>query len=93
MLSKLRYKTNVESSDPGSNAAKAAQEGRFPAMVEQIENQMNFPVRQQGNSFNSPIEQVEGRGADKVNVSILFSIISNEFQALVQKIKSQGVII
>ena len=79
MLSKLRYKTTVESSDLGSNAPKAAQEGGFPAMVEQIENQMNFPVRQQGNSSNSPIEQVEGRGADKVNVSILFSINSNEF--------------
>ena len=48
-------------------------------MVEQIEKLMNSLVRQQGIPSNSPIEQVEGMGASNVNVSILFSINSNEF--------------
>ena len=50
---------------------------------------MNSPVRQQGNPSNKPIEQVEGRGASNVDVPILFSDNFNEFQALIQEIKSQ----
>ena len=53
-------------------------------MMEQIENRMNSPIRQQRNPSNSPIEQVEGRGAGNVDVPILLSINSNEFQALMQ---------
>ena len=62
------------------------------AMVEQIENLMNSPVQQQGNPSNNPIEQEKGRGADNVDVPILFSLNSNEFQALMQELKSEQVI-
>ena len=50
--------------------------------VQQIENLMNSPVRQGGNPSNSPIEQVERRGAGNVNVPIIFSNNFNVFQAL-----------
>ena len=50
---------------------------------------MNSPVQRQGNQSNNPIEQVEGRGASIVDVSILFSLNSNEFQALMQELESQ----
>ena len=53
---------------------------------------MNSPMRQQGNPSNSLIEQVEGRGAGNVDVLILFSNNSNEFQAFMQEIKSHRVI-
>ena len=53
---------------------------------------MNSLVRQQGNPSNNPIEQVEGRGAHNVDVPILFSNNSNEFQAFIQEIKSRGMI-
>ena len=56
--------------------------------MEQIENLMNSLVRQQGNPSNNLIEQVERRGACNVDVPILFSNNSNEFQALIQEIKS-----
>ena len=92
MPPKLRNKIIVESSDSGSDAAEATQEGRVPALVEQIENLINSSVQQQGNPSNNPIEQVEGRGAGNVDVSIIFSINSNEFQALMRELKSQRVI-
>ena len=38
------------------------------------------------------MEQVEGRGKGNVNVPILFSNNFNEFQALMQEIKSLGMI-
>ena len=60
--------------------------------MEQIENLMNSPVRQQGNPSNNPIEQVEERGAGNLDVPILLSNHSNKFQALIQEIKSQRVI-
>ena len=53
---------------------------------------MNFLVRQQGNRSNNPIEQVEGRGTGNVDVPIIFSNNSNEFQAFMQEIKSQRVV-
>ena len=84
MQPKLRSKTIVESLDSGSNTVEVAREGRVLALVEHIENLMNSPVRQQGNPSNSPIEQVEGRGASNVDVPILFFNNSNKFQALVQ---------
>ena len=92
MPPKLRSKTTVESLDLGSDVVEAAQEERVSTMVEQIENMMNSLLRQQGNPSNSLIEQVEGRGVGNVDVSILFSINSNEFQALMQELKSQLVI-
>ena len=49
---------------------------------------MNSSVRQQGNPSNNLIEQVEGRGAGNVEVPILFSNNSNEFQAFMQELKS-----
>ena len=59
MPPKLKSKTTVESPNSRSDVAEAAQEGRVPTLVEQIENLMNSPVRQQGNPSNYPIEQVE----------------------------------
>ena len=53
---------------------------------------MNFPVRQQGNPSNNLIEQVEGRGIGNVDVPILFSNNSNEFQAFMQELKSHRAI-
>ena len=76
---KLRSKTTIESSDSGFDAAEAAQEGRVLALVEQIENLLTSLVRMQGNPSKNPIEQVRVRGADNVDVLILFSINSNEF--------------
>ena len=89
MPPKLRTKTTIEFPDSRSNATMAAYEGRVLALVEQIENLMNSPVRQQGNPFNNLIEQVEGKGACNVNVPIIFSNDFNEFQAFMQEIKSQ----
>ena len=60
--------------------------------MEHIENLMNTPIRQQGNPSDIPIEQVEGIGAGNVDVPILFSNNFNEFQALIQEIKSQRMI-
>ena len=88
----MRNKIIVESSDSGSDAAEATHEGRVPALVEQIENLINSSVQQQGNPSNNPIEQMEGRGVGNVDVFILFSINSNEFQALMRELKSQRVI-
>ena len=85
MPPKTRSKTTAESPNSGSDAVEAAREGRLPTLVEQTENIMN--------SSNNPIEQVEGRGADNVNMPILFSNIFNEFQALMQEIKNQQMII
>ena len=82
MPPKLWSKITVESLDSGYDAAEVTQEGRFPALVEHIENLMNSLVQQQGNPSNNPIEQVEGRGAGNVDVPILFYLTSNEFQAL-----------
>ena len=56
---KLKSRTVVESPNLGSVAAEATHEGRVLALVEQIENLMNSPVRQRGNLSNNPIEQVE----------------------------------
>ena len=56
--------------------------------MERVENLMNSPMKQQGNPSNNPIEQVEGRGTGNVDVPILFSLNSNEFQALMQELKS-----
>ena len=53
---------------------------------------MNSLVRHQGNLSNSPIEQVEGRGAGNVDVLIIFFNNFNDFQALMQEIKGQQVI-
>ena len=53
---------------------------------------MNSLVRQQGNPSNNSVEQVEGRSAGNVDVFILFSNNSNEFEALIQEIKSHRVI-
>ena len=89
MPPKLRSKTTIEFSDSRFDAAEAAQEGRVPALVEQIENLMNSPMRQQGNPSNNPIKQVEGRGVGNVDVPILFSNNSNEFKAFMQEIKNQ----
>ena len=89
MLSKLRSKTTIESLDSRSDDVKVAQEGRVLVMMEQIENRMKSPIQQQGNLSNSPIEQVEEWGVGNVDVSILLSINSNEFQVLVQELKSQ----
>ena len=60
--------------------------------MEQIKNLMNSPVKQQRNPSNNPIEQVEGRGAGNVDVPILLFLNSNEFQALMQELKGQRVI-
>ena len=87
MLLKLRSKTTIESSDSGSDVAEVAQAGKVPTLVEQIENLMNSPLRHQGNPSNYPIEHVEGRGAGNVNVPILFSNNSNEFQAFMEELK------
>ena len=92
MPPKLRRKTTVESPDSGSDVAEAENDGRVLALMEQIENLMNSLVRQQGNPSNNPIEQVEGRGAGNVDVHILFSNNFNEFKALMQEIKSQGMV-
>ena len=46
MPPKLRSKTTVESSDLGYGVVEATHEGRVLALVEQIENLMNSPVRQ-----------------------------------------------
>ena len=89
---KLRSKTTVESPDSGSNIVEAAQEGRVLALVEQIENLMNSLVQQPMNPSNNPIEKVEGKGVGNVDVAILFSLNSNEFQAHMQELKSQRVI-
>ena len=88
MPPKLRSKTIVESLDSGSDAVEATHEGRVPALVEQIENLMNSPVQRQGNPSNNPIKQMEGRGAGNVDVPILFFLNSNEFQALMEELKS-----
>ena len=88
MPPKLRSKETIESSDSGSGVVKATQDGRVLALVEQIKNLMNSLVRQQGNPSNNPIEQVEGRGIGNVDLPILFSNNSNEFQAFMQEIKS-----
>ena len=56
------------------------------------QNLMNSPMRQYGNPSNFPIEQVEGRGVGNVDVPILLSINFNEFQALMQELKRQQVI-
>ena len=85
MPPKLSSKTTVESMDSGFDVAKAAQEGRVPALLEQIENLMNSSEKQQVNPSNNPFEQVEGRGIGNVDVPILFSINSKEFQALMQE--------
>ena len=45
-----------------------------------------------GDPSNNLIEQVEGRGTCNVDVPIVFSNNSSEFQALLQEIKSQRVI-
>ena len=66
MPPKLRSKTTIESPDSGSDAVEAAREGRVPDLVGQIDNLMNYPVRQQGNPSNNPIEQVGGRVSDLV---------------------------
>ena len=79
MPPKSRSKTTVESPDSGSNATKAAWEGRVVALVEQIENLMNSLVRHQRNPSNNLIEQVEGRGACNVDVPIIFSNDFDEF--------------
>ena len=79
MPQELRSKTTIESLDSGYDATEVAQEGRLPALMEKIENLMNYPVRQQGNPSNNPIEQVEGRGAGNVDVPIIFYNNSNEF--------------
>ena len=50
---------------------------------------MNSPMQLQGNPSNNPIEQVEGKGASNVDVSIIFSINSNELHAFMQELKSQ----
>ena len=91
MPPKLRSKVIKESLDSGSEAAKAAHEGRVPTLVEQIKNLMNYSVRQQGNPSNNLIEQVGGMGACNVDVPILFSNNFNEFQALMQEIKHHRV--
>ena len=75
----LRSKATLESSNSGSDAVEAAQEGRVLALVEHIENLMNSPVQQQGNPSNNPVKQVEGKGAGNVDVPILFFLNSNEF--------------
>ena len=74
------------------NAAEEAHKGRVLALVEQIENLMNSPVQQQGNPSNNPIELVEGRGASNMDMPILFSNNSNEFQAFMKELKRQRVI-
>ena len=79
MPPKLRSKTTIESLDLGSDAIEAAHEGRVTDLVEQIENLMNSPIRQQGNPSNNLIKQVEGRGAGNVDVPIFFSNNFNEF--------------
>ena len=45
-----------------------------------------------GEFIHNPIEQVEGRDASNVDLSILLSLNYNEFQALTQELKSQRVI-
>ena len=52
--------------------------------MEQIENLMNSPIRQQGNPSNNPIEQVDLKGLCNVDVPIIFYNNYNEFQALMQ---------
>ena len=52
--------------------------------MEHIENLINSLIRQQGNPSNSPIEQVEGKGAGNVDVPTIFYNNSNKFQALMQ---------
>ena len=79
MPPKLKSKTTVESPNLGYDVVEATQEGRAPALVEQIENLMNSPVRLQGNPSNNPIEQVERRGTGNVDMPIIFSNNSNEF--------------
>ena len=85
MPPKLRSKIIVESPDSGSDASKATHEGRVSTLVEQIENLMNYPIRQHENPSNNPIEQVEGRGASNVNVPILFSNNLMNFRLLCKK--------
>ena len=75
---KLRSKTTIESPDSRYDVVEAKHEGRVPALVEQIENLMNSLEQQQGNPSNSPIEQVEGRDAGNVDVSIILFNNSNE---------------
>ena len=53
---------------------------------------MNSPMQQQRNQSNNPIEQVEGRGAGNVDVPIILSNNSNEFQAFMQELKSHRAI-
>ena len=89
MPPKSRSKTTVKSPDSRSDVVEAINEGRVPPLVEQIENIMNSLVRLLGNPSNTPIEQVEGRGAGNVDLSILFFNNSNEFQAVMQEIKSR----
>ena len=72
--------------------SKQHKKQEFQPWWKKIENLMNSPVQQQGNPSNNPIEQVEGRGAGNVDVPILFSNNSNEFQAFMQEIKSQRVV-
>ena len=83
----LRIKTTIASLNLGYDAVKVAQEGRVP--MEQIENLMNSIMRQQRNPSNNLVEQVKGRGVGNVDAFILFFNNSNEFQALMQEIKSQ----
>ena len=85
MPPKLRSKTTIESPNFGFYATEAAHEGRVSALVEQIENLMNSLMRRQGNPSNNPIEQVEGRGAGNMDMPIIFSNNSNEFQALMKE--------
>ena len=92
MSPKLKSKTTIDSLNSRSDAVEVTHEGRVLTLVEQIENLMNSLVRQQGNPFNNPIEQVEGRDACNVDVPILFFNNFNEFQALMQEIKSQRMI-
>ena len=89
---KLRSKTIIEYPNLVYDVVKVAQQGRVPALGEQIENLMNSLVRQQGNLSNNPIEQLKGRGAGNVDVPILFPNNSNEFQAFMKELKSHRVI-
>ena len=89
MPPKSRSKTIVKSPDSRSNVVEAIHEGRVPPLVKQIENLMNSLVRLLRNPSNTPIEQVEERGAGNVDLSILFFNNSNEFQAFMQEIKSR----
>ena len=68
MPPKLKSKTTIKSLDSGFDVVEAAHKKRVPTFMEQIENMMNSPVRQQGNPSNNPIEQVEGICAGNVDV-------------------------